>query len=337
LENEDGGIVGYFDSDTDLKTAFTKAADKLRETFRFGIVSDPDVITAKGAESNTVVLHRPKRLANKFESSDVKYSGAADKSSVESWIRDEYHGLVGHRTTDNTNQFDKPLIVAYYGVDYVKNPKGTNYWRNRVLAVAKDFESLNFGVSAKDDFQHELNEFGIEYAAGDKPIVAAWNDKNEKFVMGGDFSVDKLRDWVKQLKDGLLEPFMKSEPIPEDNTKPLKVAVGKNFREVVVDNGVDTLIEFYAPWCGHCKKLAPVYEELAEKLKDEKVAIVKMDATANDVPAPFEVHGFPTIYWAPKNAKDKPVKYQGGRELSDFLDYISTHSTDGLSKSKDEL
>ncbi len=79
--------------------------------------------------------------------------------------------------------------------------------------------------------------------------------------------MDKLRDWVKQLKDGLLEPFMKSEPIPEDNTKPLKVAVGKNFREVVVDNGVDTLIEFYAPWCGHCKKLAPVYEELAEKVR----------------------------------------------------------------------
>ncbi len=76
---------------------------------------------------------------------------------------------------------------------------------------------------------------------------------------------------------------------------------------------------------------------LMTQLKDEKVAIVKMDATANDVPAPFEVHGFPTIYWAPKNAKDKPVKYQGGRELSDFLDYISTHSTDGLSKSKDEL
>jgi protein disulfide isomerase family A protein 3 len=50
LDNEDGGIVGYFDSDTDLKTAFTKAADKLRETFPFGIVSDPDVITAKGAE-----------------------------------------------------------------------------------------------------------------------------------------------------------------------------------------------------------------------------------------------------------------------------------------------
>ena len=41
------------------------------------------------------------------------------------------HGLVGHRTTSNSPQFKNPLVVAYYDVDYTKNPKGTNYWRNR--------------------------------------------------------------------------------------------------------------------------------------------------------------------------------------------------------------
>ena len=64
------------------------------------------------------------------------------------------------------------------------------------------------------------------------------------------------------------------------------MAVGKNFDEVVNDPERDVLIEFYAPWCGHCKSLAPKYEELAEKLKDEPgVTIAKMDATANDVPS----------------------------------------------------
>lgn len=66
------------------------------------------------------------------------------------------------------------------------------------------------------------------------------------------------------------------------------------------------------------------------QLQNEEVSIVKMDATANDVPAPYEVRGFPTLYWAPKDSKDKPVKYEGGREADDFLKYIAKHATKEL-------
>ena len=45
----------------------------------------------------------------------------------------------------------------------------------------------------------------------------------------------------------------------------------------------------------------------------EEVAIVKMDATANDVPPGFDVRGFPTLYWLPKGGKDKPVRYEVGK------------------------
>ena len=57
------------------------------------------------------------------------------------------------------------------------------------------------------------------------------------------------------------------------------------------------LVEFFAPWCGHCKKLEPIFEELGEHLKNvENVIVAKLDGTANDVPTDsFKANGFPTI------------------------------------------
>ena len=54
---------------------------------------------------------------------------------------------------------------------------------------------------------------------------------------------------------------MKSEDPPEDNSGPVTVVTGKTFADIVL-GGKDVLIEFYAPWCGHCKKLAPGYEKV---------------------------------------------------------------------------
>lgn len=80
-------------------------------------------------------------------------------------------------------------------------------------------------------------------------------------------------------------------------------------------------------------------------MKNENVQIVKIEATKNDVPPQFEVRGFPTLYWLPKGSKDKPVRYDGGRELDDFVKYISKHATkelkgwdrSGSEKKKEEL
>merc|ERR1712000_720304 len=64
--------------------------------------------------------------------------------------------------------------------------------------------------------------------------------------------------------DGKLKPSYKSEPVPEDNSGPVTVIVGKNFDEIVLDETKNVLLEVYAPWCGHCKELEPIYNELGE-------------------------------------------------------------------------
>ncbi|KPP78309.1 hypothetical protein Z043_102197 [Scleropages formosus] len=91
---------------------------------------------------------------------------------------------------------------------------------------------------------------------------------------------------------GKLKRFLKSEPRPENNNGPVKVVVAETFEEIVNDPTKDVLIEFYAPWCGHCKNLEPKYTELGEQLADDhNIVIAKMDATANDVPSNYDVQG----------------------------------------------
>ncbi len=88
-------------------------------------------------------------------------------------------------------------------------------------------------------------------------------------------------------------------------------------------NHENVFVKFYAPWCGHCKKLAPIWDQLADKLKDENVVIAKYDATANEN-VDVNIKGFPTLkYYKNGNAID----YSGGRDLDSLLKFVGEHAT----------
>nr|CAB3264749.1 protein disulfide-isomerase A3 [Phallusia mammillata] len=340
LNNFDAVVVGYYEAGDDNLAVYEKTASALRDDYKFAHTTNEEVLEAAGAK-NVVILHRPKRLKSIFEDQQLTTDEKPTKSNLKSFLEENLLGLCGHITNSNFEKFPKPLVVvADQKLDYVKNPKGSNYWRNRVMKWSKNFQGkLNFAIGSRDDMSMHLPDSGLpESDASEKnpkPVVVVLDKSGRKYVMSEAFGQDSFQAFLQSYLDGEIEAHIKSEPVPEPNDGPVTVVVGKNFDEVVMDESKDVLVEFYAPWCGHCKSLAPKWDELGEKLKDnDDIVIAKMDATANDQPKQFAVSGFPTIYWAPKDNKQNPEKYQGGREVADFLKFLKSKSS---SKIKTEL
>ncbi|XP_010899669.1 protein disulfide-isomerase A3 [Esox lucius] len=336
----DATVVGFFaDGGSTAQAEFLKSASALRESFRFAHTNSEELLQKHDIEGEGIILFRPIRLNNKFEESSIKFSG--DKftnANIKKFIQDNIFGMCPHMTDDNKDQLKgKDLLVAFYDVDYEKNPKGSNYWRNRVMKVAKGFldqgKKLNFAVASKTSFSQDLSEMGLDASSGELPVVGIRTAKGDKYVMTEEFSRDgkALERFLQDYFDNKLKRYLKSEPIPESNDGPVKTVVAENFDAIVNSEDKDVMIEFYAPWCGHCKSLEPKWKELGEKLaNDPSIVIAKMDATANDVPSQYEVRGFPTIYFAAAGQKMSPKKYEGGREVSDFISYLKKEATNPL-------
>ncbi|KAF8071937.1 protein disulfide isomerase [Lyophyllum atratum] len=96
----------------------------------------------------------------------------------------------------------------------------------------------------------------------------------------------------------------------------------------VIGNGKPGLVEFFAPWCGHCKTLAPVYEQLADAFSHakDKVVIAKVDADGEGkaLGKKYGVTGFPTLKWFDAEGNHEP--YDSGRDLDSLAAFVAKKS-----------
>lgn len=270
-----------------------------------------------------------------------------NSASFLDFVRQKSVPLVGELTATSKPRYENikaPVITVFTAVDHKRNSKGFQYVANRLRKIAKEYSGkLVFNIANIHDYVSLLESaYSIE-DANVKKTYAGLRDGKVFYTLTEDFSFDKLAVFVQDFKAGKLvgkeqEVPDESEASPEDhgdvsydNSNVVQVN-GGNFNEVIEETTSDVLLEFYAPWCGHCKHLSPEYKKLATHFKSDKgVTVAAMDATAGTVPSKYDVQGYPTIVFIPADTK-KPVSYDDERDATAMIKYIESHRTTSASK-----
>lgn len=147
--------------------------------------------------------------------------------------------------------------------------------------------------------------------------------KVEKY--SGSRSIEEFKQFIEEKTAS-----ERKEASDEEDAKVEEVAVlqltGTSFNHGI-EKGV-TIVKFFAPWCGHCKRLAPTWDELAGKFASSQLAkVAKVDCTldeSKDLCNEQGVDGFPTIFIY-KNG-EKVEEYNGSRSLDDLFEFVSKHA-----------
>ena len=339
LKLNDPMIVGFFVSPEDSNfLAYSDAANEARDlSMTLLHCSDPAIAKAYNIEFGTVAIFMPRQYHNKHEDKIKLYKGPYDISPKEllDKLKEMAAPLVGMRTKNNAPVYytKSPFLVGYLSQQDEEDSFG--HWQKKFLPLALKYPDIQFALCDEVEFKEEIKELQLG-DRGDDLLVGLFASPKEKYAYEDEeVSTDSLEDFIEAYKAGDLKPVKKSQAPPTKQTGPVRVVVAETFKEIVEDPSKDVLIEFYAPWCGHCKALEPIYASLAKKFKkNDKLVIAKMDATANEFPEHYQVSGFPTIYFVPAGEDGTPVLYEGKREVKDMAKFLKKHATFSLGDTK---
>ncbi|XP_077575784.1 protein disulfide-isomerase A2 [Stigmatopora nigra] len=321
VDSHNISVVGFFKSlESDVAKQFSELVMDLTDT-EFGMTASPEVFQKYELKSDTVVLF--KKFDNGREDFAVT-DGKLDKANLTIFIQENSLELIIPFTKETGDKIFSSSIRLHCLLFVNSTAENHKALVDGVRVIAKSYKGkmlfITIDVSAALSFVLEF--FGV--SATEAPTSRIMNmDTGKKFKLDSSDLLNDLPSLCQQVLDGTAKPYYRSQDVPEDwNKNPVKVLVGKNFESVALDPTKNVFVEFYAPWCGHCKALFPIWDQLAEKYADkDDIIIAKMDSTANEVET-VTINGFPTLKYFPAGGTEV-VEYTGNRDLetlSKFLD-----------------
>ncbi|CAL0304080.1 unnamed protein product [Lupinus luteus] len=327
LTSENKLVLAFLDSLVGVDSKELANASKLEDDVNFYQTVNPNVAKLFHIDPNS---KRPALVLLKKEEDKINhFDGRYVKSAIADFVSSNKLPLVTTFTRESApsifeSQIKKQLLLFVTKKDSEKFvpifQEVAKNFKGKLIFVHVEMDNEDVGKPVAD-------YFGITGSAP-KVLAFAGNNDGRKFVFNEEVSVDKLKAFGEDFLEDKLKPFLKSDPVPESNDGDVKIVVGDNFDQIVLDESKDVLLEIYAPWCGHCEALEPTYNKLAKHLRGiESIVIAKMDGTTNEHPR-AKADGFPTLLFFPAGKKSSdPITVDADRTVVAFYKFLKKHAS----------
>lgn len=313
-------IIKTASADSELATTMAKVASAMRAQMNFALVTDAAIAAADAMESITV--YRQGREHEAYAGAIPVTVESAKQFLAEAQL--DFLGELGQETFASYMEANKAKPLGWLFVDKNTAPE----LKKELAAVAEKYRG-NVLMSWIDGDKYRQVSFQLGMAKDVKFPAFVLDFERRHHVMPAEtpVTVESVTEFVEKYIKGETTQTLMSEAVPEVETVAgLTTIVGKTI-DKYTDGSKNAFVLFYAPWCGHCKKLHPDFEKMAKELQAKDVIIGKIDATANDFDrTKFAVSGFPTMYFIP--AGGKPESYEGGRTAAEMKAYVLAHMAD---------
>lgn len=217
-------------------------------------------------------------------------------------------------------------LAIYFGNEFDEHL--TAEIHKAAVELAPGIAKMKWVHASQDEFGENLGKnVGVEASGFPEFVVWQFGEDDDKDRV---YKLSKQDGRTAFPEEGLgpavrsfIEGWQKGKLVAEKD--PVLAVTSETFESVVFDKSKDVLVEFYAPWCGHCKALAPEYKKVARHYEsDDGIAIVKMDADKYKHKS-AKVTSFPTLIIYLASDKSSPVTFDGGRDRQEIIDRVEKH------------
>jgi len=315
-------VVGFFkDRESAEAKTFLSVANAV-DDFPFAITSNEDVYAKYSAKSGSIVLFK------NFDEGKSVFDGESTEEAIKKFVTVQSMPLIVDFNHDSAQKIFGGEIKSHLLMFISKEAGHIEKYADPAKELARQFRDKVLFVTInadEEDHQRILEFFGMKKEEVPSMRLIRLEDDMAKYKpKDAELSPANIKSFVQDFLDGKLKQHLLSQELPEDWDKtPVKTLVSTNFDEVVFNKDKDVLVEFYAPWCGHCKQLAPIFDQLGEKFKDsETIVIAKIDSTANELEH-TKITSFPTLKFY-KKGDNAVVDYNGERTLEGFVKFLES-------------